>query len=67
MALHSEVETKETTMRFLSIYGHAETGLPPTPEEMARIGKLIEEWTRAGHLLGAEGYLPSVNGAMERG
>jgi hypothetical protein len=53
-------------MRFLSIYRHAETGLPPTPEEMVRMGNLIEEWTKAGHLLGAEGCLPSVQGAKVR-
>jgi len=53
-------------MRFLSIYKHAETGLPPTMEEMTRMGKLIEEWTRAGALLGAEGCLPSVKGARVR-
>jgi hypothetical protein len=53
-------------MRFLSIYKHAETGLPPTPEEMARMGKLIEEWTKTGHLLGTEGCLPSVKGAKVR-
>jgi hypothetical protein len=53
-------------MRFLSIYKHAETGLPPTPEEMTRMGKLIEDWTKAGHLLGVEGCLPSVKGARVR-
>ena len=53
-------------MRFLSIYKHAETGLPPTPDEMARMGKLIEDWTKTGHLLGAEGCLPSVKGARVR-
>ena len=30
------------------------------------MGRLIEEWTKAGHLLGAEGCLPSVNGAKVR-
>jgi hypothetical protein len=33
-------------MRFLSIYRHAETGFPPTPEEMARMGRLIEDGPR---------------------
>jgi hypothetical protein len=53
-------------MRFLSIYKHAETGLPPTMEEMTRMGQLIEEWTKAGVLLGAEGCLPSAKGARVR-
>ena len=53
-------------MRFLSIYKHPETGLPPTIEEMTRMGKLIEEWTKAGALLGAEGCLPSAKGARVR-
>jgi hypothetical protein len=53
-------------MRFLSIYRHPETGLPPTMEEMTRMGKLIEEWTEAGALLGAEGCLPSAKGARVR-
>jgi hypothetical protein len=53
-------------MRFLSIYKHVETNLPPTPEEMATMGKLIEQWTKAGHLLGTEGCLPSSRGAKVR-
>ena len=53
-------------MRFLSIYKSAETGLPPTMEEMTTMGKLIEEWTKAGFLLGTEGCLPSAKGARVR-
>jgi hypothetical protein len=53
-------------MRFLSIYSHVETGLPPTPEEMARMGALIEEWSKTDHLLGVEGCLPSAKGAKVR-
>jgi hypothetical protein len=53
-------------MRFLSIYKTAETGLPPTMQEMTKMGKLIEEWTRAGALLGTEGCLPSAKGARVR-
>jgi hypothetical protein len=30
------------------------------------MGKLIDEWTKAGHLLGAEGCLPIVKGARVR-
>jgi hypothetical protein len=53
-------------MRFLSIYKHPETGCPPTMEEMTKMGKLIEEWTKAGVLLSAEGCLPSLKGARVR-
>ena len=53
-------------MRFLSIYKHAETGLAPTPEEMSRMGELIQQWTASGHLLATEGCLPSVKGAKVR-
>ena len=38
-------------MRFLSIYKSAETGLPPTREEMATMGKLIEDGMKAGYLV----------------
>ena len=53
-------------MRFLSIYKSVETGVPPTPEEMARMGTLIEEGMKAGYLLGVEGCLPSAKGARVR-
>ena len=53
-------------MRFLSIYTHPETGNPPTPDEMARMGKLIEEGMKAGYLLGTEGCLPTAKGARVR-
>ena len=53
-------------MRFLSIYKSAETGLPPTQEEMAGMGKLIEDGMKAGFLLGVEGCLPSATGARVR-
>lgn len=53
-------------MRFLSIYKSVETGLPPTEQEMANMGKLIEEGMKAGHLLSVEGCLPSALGARVR-
>ena len=53
-------------MRFLSIYTCPEQNTPPTPEEMARMGKLIEEWMKAGKLLSTEGCLPSSLGARVR-
>lgn len=53
-------------MRFLSIYKHAETNVPPTTEEMAKMGQLIEEMTNAGTLLATEGCLPTSKGARVR-
>jgi hypothetical protein len=53
-------------VRFLSIYKTAETGQPPTPEEMARMGKLVEDGFKSGVLLATEGCLPSIRGARVR-
>jgi hypothetical protein len=53
-------------MRFLTIYKAVETNTPPTTEEMARMGQLIEEYTQAGVLLATEGCLPSATGARVR-
>jgi hypothetical protein len=53
-------------MKFLSIYKTAETGAPPTQEDMDKMGKLIEEGMKAGYLLRVEGCLPSATGARVR-
>ena len=53
-------------MRFLSIYKHAERGTPPTQQEMATMGALIEEGMKAGWLISTEGCLPSALGARVR-
>jgi hypothetical protein len=53
-------------MRFLSIYKTKETGLPPSPEHIAAMGKLIEEGMKSGWLVATEGCLPSVLGARIR-
>ena len=53
-------------MRFLSIYKTAEADVPPTQEEMARMGKLVEEGMKAGFLLAVEGCMPSATGARVR-
>ena len=53
-------------MRFLSIYKTAERTTRPTPEEMATMGKLIEEGMKAGWLVSTEGCLPSALGARVR-
>ena len=50
-------------MRFLSIWKAVETNRPPTPEEIEKMGELIEEMTRKGELIGTEGCLPSALGA----
>src|SRR5262249_17478079 len=59
-------KTEHTTMKFLSLYKTAETGLPPTPEELSRMGKLIEERMKAGFLVAVEGCMPSATGARVR-
>ena len=53
-------------MKFLSVYKTAETGILPTPEEMARMGKLVEDGMKAGFLLAVEGCMPSATGARVR-
>lgn len=53
-------------MRFLSIYKSRERGVPPTQEEMAKMGQLIEEMMKAGKLISTEGCLPSALGARVR-
>lgn len=53
-------------MRFLSIYKTPERTTPPTPEEMARMGKAVEEAMKAGFLLATEGCMPSALGARVR-
>jgi hypothetical protein len=53
-------------MRFLSIYKSVERNAPPSQEEMAKMGKLVEEGMKAGWLLATEGCLPSALGARVR-
>jgi len=53
-------------MRFLSVYKTVERKTPPTLDEMARMGRLIEEGMKAGWLLSTEGCLPSAKGARVR-
>ena len=53
-------------MRFLSIYKSKETGVPPTPEHMEKMQRLIEEGMKAGWLLATEGCLPTALGARVR-
>ncbi len=53
-------------MKFLSIYKTAERSTPPSQQEMANMGKLVEEGMKKGWLLGTEGCLPSALGARVR-
>ena len=53
-------------MRFLSIYRHVETNVPPSPEHMAAMGELIEKFSKSGHLISTEGCLPSSLGFHAR-
>ena len=53
-------------MRFLSIYKTVERNTPPTAEEMAAMGKLIEQGFKEGWLVATEGCLPSALGARVR-
>ena len=53
-------------MRFLSIYKSPERNTPPTAEEMATMGKLVEDWMKSGKLVATEGCMPSMLGARVR-
>ena len=53
-------------MRFLSIYRSRETNVPPTPEHIAAMTRLIEESTKSGELIATEGCLPTALGARVR-
>jgi hypothetical protein len=48
------------------MYKSVERATPPTQEEMASMGKLIEEGMKAGWLLSTEGCLPTAMGARVR-
>ena len=53
-------------MRFLSIYKNVERNTPPSPEEMAAMGKVVEQGFKEGWLLATEGCMPSKFGARVR-
>ena len=53
-------------MKFLSMYKTVERNTPPTAEELAAMGKLIEQGFKEGWLLATEGCLPSALGARVR-
>src|SRR6266536_3553438 len=61
----------ETTMRFMMIYKPADTkdmeaGVPPTQDEMAKMGAFIGELAQSGVLLATDGLQPSSKGARVR-
>src|SRR6266478_6034445 len=62
----NKTNARRMIMKFLSIYKSVERGVPPSQEEMSKMGKLIEEGMKAGWLLGTEGCLPSALGARVR-
>ena len=53
-------------MKFLSVYKTVESNVPPSREEMDKMGKLIEEGMKAGWLVAVEGCMPSATGARVR-
>lgn len=53
-------------MKFLSVFSHTESGIPPTIGEMERMGKLVEEGMKAGYLLDVQGCMSSNFGARVR-
>ena len=51
-------------MRFMMLYRQGrETDAPPTEEEMAGVGALIQEMVEAGVLIATDGLRPSADGA----
>ncbi|HTT62129.1 MAG TPA: YciI family protein [Bryobacteraceae bacterium] len=53
-------------MRFLCLYKPGKPERPPTQQEMAEMGKLIEEAMKAGWLIATEGCMSSSLGARVR-
>ncbi len=53
-------------MKFLSVYRNKERNTPPSPEEMERMGTLIEEGFKSGKLVATEGCMPTALGALVR-
>lgn len=53
-------------MRYLSIFKSVERNAPPPPDEIARMGELIEQGFKAGWLVSTEGCLPSALGFRVR-
>lgn len=55
-------------MRYMLIYKSTEdneAGVPPTPEQLQRIGRLTQDMVASGKLLAAEGLRASSKGAAK--
>ena len=58
-----------STTRYMAVHkatAASESGVPPAPEMLERMGRLIEEMAAAGVLLAAEGLTPSAQGLRLR-
>jgi hypothetical protein len=72
--MKGDIETPDRSrkpMRFMTIYKPANTarmeaGLPPSPDEIARMGAFIEQMVKSGALLATDGLQPSSKGAKVR-
>jgi hypothetical protein len=53
-------------MRYMSIFKSIERDTPPTQQEMAAMGALIEETMKTGELIETGGLLPSKTGFRVR-
>lgn len=53
-------------MRYMSIWKSVERNTPPTQQEMAAMGALIEDTMKSGHLIETGGLLPSAKGFRMR-
>jgi hypothetical protein len=53
-------------MGLLKADKHSESGAPPSKELMEKMGKFVEEITKAGVLLATDGLQPSSKGARVR-
>ena len=54
-------------MRFMMIYrAGKELDAPPTPQEMERMGRFIQEMADSGALIATDGLQPSAKGARVR-
>src|SRR5262249_12601837 len=63
---NTQYPRRSKRMKFLSLYKHVERNTPPSPEEMATMGRLVEQGFKEGWLLATEGCLPSLLGARVR-
>jgi hypothetical protein len=53
-------------MGLLKADQHSESGAPPSPELMEKMGKFVEEVTKAGIMISSDGLLPSSKGKRVR-